>query len=183
MPRVVMTASRPTAPRIRRLRPVGPAGQQNRGRQLRVYGELNTRVSSILPRPSSDLYRHRLTHRTGRPGARADRTSFTTSCRGQFWGSRNHADISGSGGEVLQKLVQFARPNAFCKNSCAQRPHLTPRTGPGPGSPRAPRTTSRGASQSGVPGARRRVHHGGRPGARRDTPGAPCGPRPRPGGG
>ena len=83
------------------------------------------------------------------------------------WGSRNHTDISESVGGAAQKLVQFARPNAFCKNSYAQRPHLTPGTGPGPGSPRAPRTTSRGAGQSGVPAARRRVRHGGRPGARR----------------
>ncbi len=143
-------------------------------------------MSSIRPRPSSALVPYTTLGQSASRPPSLDApqgtlglaqtalvlADLTTSCRGQFWGSRNHADISELVGGAAQKLVQFARTSAFCKNSCAQRPHLTPRTGPGPGSPRAPRTTSRGASQSGVPGARRRVRHGGRPGARRGTSGA-----------
>ena len=196
-----------TAPRIRRLRHAQPrradlhhdssAHTEIKGvsdldrvatvRQLRAYGEPNTRVSSIrprllgwpsCPRPSSALYHlqpsvsppadlHRLTHRTGRPGARADRTSFTTSCRGQFWSSQNHADISGSGGGAVQKLVQFARTSAFCKNSCAQRPRLTPRSRTRPRQPQGTADHKPGSWPERVPGTRRRVRHGGRPGARR----------------
>ena len=65
------------------------------------------------------------------------------------------------------KLVQFARTSAFCKNSCAQRPRLTPRSRTRPRQPQGTADHKPGSWPERVPGTRRRVRHGGRPGARR----------------
>ena len=102
-------------------------------------------TTHLQPSVSLPADRHRLTHRTGHPSDRTDCTSsyrFTSFCRGRFWGPRNHADTQG-------------REEGRNKNSCSLR------------EPRGTADHKPGSWPERVPGTRRRVRHGGRPGARR----------------